>query len=81
MRRRWSAELSHERRPRLWKSWPGEVVACEQGWRGAYTYPAHLYVPRLATDDGPAVQKTADALDVVPFEQTSDVALELLVAA
>jgi hypothetical protein len=62
----------------------GEVVECEQGWRGACAYPAHLYVPRLATDDGPAaVQKRAHALEVygVPVEQTSDVALELLAAA
>jgi hypothetical protein len=61
----------------------GEVVECEHGWHAACAYPAHLYVPRVAAVDDPAVEKIAAGLGVygVPVEYISeDVALEPLAA-
>jgi hypothetical protein len=61
----------------------GEVVECEHGWHAACAYPAHLYVPRVAAVDDPAVEKIAGRSRGLrlPVEYISeDVALEPLAA-
>jgi hypothetical protein len=51
----------------------GTVIECERGWRAAYAYPAHLYVP-LADPAGAAADYIAEELGGygVPVEIVSN---------
>jgi hypothetical protein len=51
----------------------GTVIECERGWRAAYAYPAHLYVP-LGDPAGAAAERIAEELGGygVPVEIVSN---------